>query len=116
MKKVEPYDYAIKIRFEWDRTKRTKTLGMVLSARMPICKPDYDILTKQETDVRIKELLPDIVKIFWDKYPPDVYYVRDNIEKDEFILKMNSKWSKEEESEYLNKRLRSISTGILCHA
>lgn len=114
MKKAEHSDYAITMRFYWDRTKRRKTLGFVLSARMPIYRPDYDILTKQETDNKIKELLDDIDRIFWDKLQ-DVYYVQDSVERKDFSLKMNSKWSKEEELNYLNKRLRSIATDILCY-
>lgn len=113
MSKSEHSDYAIKMRFEWDKTKRVKTIGLVLSARMPFYEPDYIILTKQQTDKKIKELVDDIDKIFWDK-APDIYYIRDNIEKEEFVLKMNSKWSKEEELSYLNKKLGSIASGMVC--
>lgn len=114
MEKSEHHDYAISMRFKWDKTKRNKTLTFILSAKMPTYDPDYVILTKQETDKKINELLDDINRITWNKVD-DVYYVKDNVEKQEFIFNMNSKWSKEEESDYLNKRLRTIVNEILCY-
>lgn len=114
MEVLEHYDYALLIKFKWDKTRRNKTLNILISSKMPAYKPAYAILTKAETDKKVEELRNDICRIFADKLH-DVYYVEDNVEKEEFTIKMNSKWTKEEELKHLNKRLAVIAREILCY-